>query len=267
MKDLKGLSAEEVERSRDEHGSNVLERAKQKSFIRKFFENLGDPIIKILLLALTIEVVFTLGNCNFFEVGGIIIAILISTTVSTVSEFGSEKAFMRMSEESSSSFSKVMRNGEMCEIPSSEIVVGDIVSVSAGEKIQADGCIVSGEISVDQSALNGESRDVIKRRGKPCANWELSAPSLVFHGSTVTSGTAFIEVGRVGKSTFYGGVARDVQVETRESPLRLRLAELAKQISRIGYLMAAFVALSYLFFALIVDNGFSSEKILRDITD
>ena len=66
MKDLKGLSAEEVERSRDEHGSNVLERAKQKSFIRKFFENLGDPIIKILLLALTIEVVFTLGNCNFF---------------------------------------------------------------------------------------------------------------------------------------------------------------------------------------------------------
>ena len=95
-KNLKGLSEKEVLISKEEFGSNTLEKEKTKGFFRKFAENLNDPIIKILICALVIEILFTFGKCNFFEVGGIVAAILIATTVSTASEFGSERAFKKM---------------------------------------------------------------------------------------------------------------------------------------------------------------------------
>ena len=82
----KGLTTEEAQKSKLIHGDNSLAKEKTKGFIKRFFENLGDPIIKILIIALIIEVVFTMGQCNLYEVFGIVIAILIATTVSTASE-------------------------------------------------------------------------------------------------------------------------------------------------------------------------------------
>ena len=97
--DIKGLTASEVVLSREKHGDNSLVKEKTKGFIRKFLENLSDPIIKVLLFAVFIEIAFTLGHCNWWETGGIIAAVIIATTVSTVSEYGSEKAFLKMQEE------------------------------------------------------------------------------------------------------------------------------------------------------------------------
>ncbi len=257
---IRGLTSAEVERSKEKYGDNRLKRIKGKSFFKRFFENLSDPIIRILLMALVLEVVVTLGNCNYFEIFGIVIAILISTTVSTVSEHRSEQAFEKLNDEQSILVS-VLRDNKIEKIDSSEVVVGDIVYLSSGDKICADGVIISGRIAVDQSALNGESIECKKMPGND-SGWDLSCENHVFRGSVITGGNGIMKVGRVGEATYYGMVAKDVQSETRESPLKLRLGKLAGQISRIGYIVALLVGICYLFSSIVMDNGYSWEKII-----
>ena len=264
---LMGLSEKEVLEARERYGSNELRRGKTKGFFKSFFENLGDPIIKVLLIALLVEVAFTLGNCNLIECGGILLAILIATTVSTASEYGSERAFERLEADSRDGRVRVLRDGALCEISVGEIVVGDIVYLYAGEKIQADGILLSGKITVDQSALNGESVEAAKSADARDGGWELSSERRVFRGSHITSGGGVMRVGRVGESTYYGMVARDVQTETRESPLKLRLSHLASQISRLGYIMALLVGATYLFNFFVADSGFSWQAILEKLSD
>jgi calcium-translocating P-type ATPase len=266
-KDIIGLSSEEVLRSREKNGDNSLVKEKSKGIIKRFFENLNDPVIKVLIFALVIEVIFTLGHTNYFEVFGILSAILIAATVSTVSEFGSERAFLKMQAESEDGRACVIREGVRCEVGISEIVVGDILCLSAGEKVHADGFVISGSIKVDQSALNGESREVTKAAVKNGAKLELSDGCAVFRGSLITGGEALMRVSRVGIKTYYGIVAKDVQAETRESPLKHRLSKFASQISKLGYVMAVIVALTYLFNTFVADNGFIMSKILASLKD
>ncbi|MBQ3015889.1 MAG: calcium-translocating P-type ATPase, PMCA-type [Clostridia bacterium] len=264
---IKGLTEQEVSLSREKNGDNSLVKEKTKGFIGKFFENLSDPIIRVLLIAVLIEVIFTFGACNWWEVGGIIVAVLIATTVSTVSEYGSEKAFLKMEAENSNLRAKVIRSGELCDINISDIVVGDIIYVSQGEIIPADGEIIYGRLSADQSALNGESREAAKFPGGKTIKGDFSSETDVFRGSVVTEGEGMIRVTRVGKETFYGMVAKDVQTETRESPLKHKLSHLAKQISRLGYFMAATVGFTYLFYAFVVENGYDRTAILASFKD
>ena len=260
-----GLSTKEVILSREKHGTNALKKEKSKSALRRFLENLNDPIIKVLVIALIVEVLFTFGNCNLFEVFGIIAAILIATTVSTVSELGSERAFKRMQGEGSSTV-KVKRDGGITEISAEELVVGDVMLLSAGERIHADAVLLTGELRVDQSALNGESHEAGKRAGGGFEN-KLSDEGGVFRGSVITAGSGTARVVRVGEGTFYGMVARDVQTETRESPLKVRLARFAKDISKLGYIMAFIVALTYLSNTFVSDNGFVWSRIISSFKD
>lgn len=263
---IKGLSAAEVERSLELYGSNRLEKQKSKGFFGKFIENLSDPIIRILIIALLIQVILTFGNCNYIEIGGIIAAILLSTTVSTASEYRSELAFEKLEADSNNSLVSALRNECIMRISASEIVVGDIIYLSTGEKIQADGRIISGKIIVDQSALNGESIECIKTIGND-EGWDLSSKSRVFRGSVITDGNAIMRVERVGGATYYGMVAKDVQTETRVSPLKLRLNKLATQISKIGYIVAAIVGIMFLFNSFVLDNNFEAEKIIGSLSD
>ncbi len=265
-KRYKGLSDAEVLASREKNGSNELKRLEIKGPFRRFLENLADPIIRILIIALALEVIFTFGNCNFIEIFGIIAAILVSTIVSTVSEYSSERAFKRIEEEARECRVRVVRGSEVLEISSNELVVGDIMLISAGERIEADCVMLEGRLAVDQSALNGENRDAEKSPGA-CAGWELSDRGRVFRGSTVVSGEGVARVMRVGDATYYGMVARDVQSETRESPLKLRLSKLASQISRLGYIVAVIVAFTYLFNIFVVDVGYKPELILAALSD
>lgn len=265
-KSAQGLCDIEVAASRSKHGSNRLEKQRGKSLARRFVENLCDPIIKILIAALALEVIFTLGRCNLVEVGGIIAAILIATVVSTLSEYGSERAFARIEQQSSRERSRVLRNGAVASIGTDDIVVGDIVLLSAGERIPADGDIIEGEVSVDQSALNGENIEVHKSPS-PSRSWELDESGRVFRGTVVTAGEGRIRIGRVGGETFYGMVATDVQDETRISPLKLRLSRLASQISKLGYIVALLVGVIYLFEAIVVDNSFDPACIWAMLSD
>ena len=263
---LKGLTDKEVIASREKHGSNSLKRIKGKGIVRRFFDNLSDPIIRILICALAIEVAFTLGNCNLIEVFGILAAILIATTVSTLSEYGSEKAFLKISSESASYKVKAVREGKTVEIDADEVVVGDIISLSRGDKVVADGSILTGEVFVDQSALNGENAEVRKRAGKS-NELSVSDDNSVFRGTLVVDGDALMSVKRVGVSTFYGRLAEDVQSETRESPLKIRLSKLAHQISIIGYVVAILVGITYLFNVFVVEEGFVGWRILAALSD
>jgi site-specific recombinase XerD len=156
----KGLTAQEVKLSLEKYGSNALNKEKTKSFLRRFFENLSDPIIRVLLIAVLIEIIFTFGRVNILETVGILAAVFIATMVSTVSEHGSERAFLSMQKDAKNTMTKVVRDGKLTKIPIDNIVVGDLIFVESGECIPCDGRITEGKISVDQSALNGESVEV-----------------------------------------------------------------------------------------------------------
>ena len=181
---FKGLTAEEVKRSAILHGNNVLQKEKTKGFFGKFIDNLSDPIIRILIIAVSIEFILTLGNTNYAEIIGIISAITISTLVSTVSEYKSEQAFIKMEKEMHENDVSVMRDGSLKKIDANELVVGDIVYISAGEKVQADGKLINGSICVDQSALNGESIETQKYTGDYTPD-DLHSPSAIFRGSLI----------------------------------------------------------------------------------
>lgn len=250
MKKEIGLTEEEVEKSRQISGTNELGNYKKNSFLHLVLQSLGDPIIRILLIALAIKTVFLMKNFDWYETLGIVLAIFMASFISSISEYGSDKAFAKLMEESSKIKCRVKRNEKKIEIPVGEVVVGDIVFLESGDKVPADGKIVEGMISVDESSLNGESKEAKKG---------LSSSTL--RGSVVVSGEALMEVQKVGSNTFYGKMAEELKMEQPTSPLKLRLAGLANLISKIGYVSAFIIFLSY-----VCLNGLTFSNILYALT-
>lgn len=251
-----GLTNKEVIEQRKKYGSNEITRQKQKSILKLFLESLGDPIIKILLIALGMKTVFLFHDFDWFETLGIVIAILIASLISTLSEYGSEEAFKRLQEESSKLKCKVKRENKITEIPIDEVVVKDLVLLQTGDKIPADGIIKEGSVLVDESSMNGEAKEVEKRLGEK-----------LYRGTVIYAEEAYMEVTEVGDKTFYGKMSKELQETGQESPLKIRLRELAKFISKIGYVSAVLVAISYLFTEIIIANSFNLDKILKTITN
>ncbi len=246
----------EAERSRREHGENVLPRVKRRSFIKKFIANLGDPVIRILLCALLVNLVLVFQNGNIIETVGIALSVFLATLISTLSEQGSERAFERLEAESRNESCRVRRrleNGKsrVISLPFSEVAAGDVVILSAGDRIPADGVLLSGKLKVDQSGLNGESKEAKKESGGGFSP-VLDSRSSVFSGCTVLSGEGEMRVERVGRESFLGSISREIQTDTRQSPLKVRLTKLARQISVIGYIAALLCAAAYLISALLI---------------
>ena len=251
-----GLSDNEVIESRKKYGTNEITQIKKNTFWHMLIESFADPIIKILLIALAIKVIVLFRHFDWYETIGIFIAIILATFISTISEYGSEKAFNRLQEEAIKGKAKVIRNRKIVEIPIGEIVVGDVVILNSGDKVPADGKLISGNLRVDESALNGESKEA-----KKVINNE------IYRGSVVYSGEAKMEVLLVGDNTIIGKISQELQEEIPESPLRLKLRGLAKTISKIGYIGAILASLSYLFANIVIANNFDSDLILATITD
>lgn len=252
-----GLSDNEVIESRNKYGKNVISGKKRDGFFKLLLSSFGDPIIRILLIALGIKVVFLFSSFDWYETIGIVIAILIASLISTVSEYGSEKAFLRLQEEASKLKCKVRRNGKDFLVNIDDIVVGDIVVLSTGDKIPADGIIVSGSLSVDESSINGETREAHKY----CDNDH----NFLFKGTVVYSGEGIMCVKKVGDNTFYGEIALELQDKQPDSPLKLRLRDLAQSISKLGYIGAVLVSFSYLFNVVVIDNGFVLSSIVSTL--
>lgn len=254
-----GLSDKEVIEKRKKYGDNGLSRKKQDTFFKMFVETLGDPIIKILLIALSIKIIFLFKDFDFYETIGIVLAIIIASFISTISEYGSEKAFERLQEESSKIRVRVIRNSKVVLVDVSDIVLDDIVLLSSGDKVPADGVILEGTISLDESSLNGEAKEVYKSSS--------STSNKVYRGTVVYNGEALIRVDAVGDKTFYGNLASEIQDKEPISPLKLRLTKLAKTISVFGYIFAGLVALGYLFSVVFIENNFDIDKIVATISN
>ena len=234
---MKGLTDKEVIDSRKKNGSNVITKVKKDSFFKMLISTLGDPIIKILLIALAIKTLFLFSNFDWYETVGIVIAIFLASFISTLSEYGSEKAFEKLEEDASKIKAKVKRGSVIKEVCIDDIVCGDLVILQAGDKICADGIILSGNILVNESNLNGEMKEKAK-----------VSKSKVYRSTVVYSGRALMKVLKVGDNTVYGKLAREVMEKGQDSPLKIRLTHLAKQISKIGYMGALLVSISYLFY-------------------
>lgn len=265
-----GLTDSQAEESRKKYGDNSMTEQASESFWDKLKGNLGDPMIKILIVALLINIVLSIlggvgvireGAPEWYEPIGIFIAIALATLVSTFSEYRNENAFQKLQEEASRIMCKVYRNGEIAEVAINDIVVGDAILLQSGDKVPADGIIIDGDIKVDQSVLNGESREA-KKVAVP-EGWTDTDESLnfdnehkIFRGSVVCSGNAVMEVTVVGDKSVYGKIASELQVEDdRETPLKLKLGKLADGISKFGYIGGIAIAIAMLVKTLFMGEG------------
>ncbi len=264
MKNYSGLTDKEVLESRKKYGTNEITNDNKNSFIKLLVESLGDPIIKILLIALFVKIVFLFSDFNWFETLGILIAIFLASLVSSVSEYGSEKAFNKLQEESQKLKCKVKRSGNVCEIYASEVVVNDIVVLESGDKIPADGYIVDGYVSVNESAINGESKEVHKEKS---IGGKITEKNKLYKGTIIYNGSALFKVSLVGENTYYGKIANELKEKTGDSPLKLRLRRLAKTISMFGYIGAFLAVISYLFSVIVINNNFALSSIIETISN
>ena len=254
-----GLTDEEVIINRKKYGSNIFSKKNQDTFFKLLLETFSDPIIKILLIALGIKTVFLIKDFDWYETVGIVLAIMVASLISSISEYGSMRAFNKLTEESSKINVRVKRNGLVKQVPINDIVVSDLVLLSTGDKVPADGIIISGNISVDESMINGETKEVYKEARGEDVN--------LYMGTVVYSGEGVMLVRSVGDNTFYGKMAGELQDDDTESPLKLRLSKLANGISKIGYICSLIVGLSYLFYMIVISNNFNIDLILNTIRD
>ena len=255
---LNGLSMQEVEQSRSKYGANVLTQIPPDPLWKKILEGFKDPMIMILCVALVVQVILVvMGKAEWYEPVGVFIAIMIANGVSSISESKQEgKASALKAEEEAKETAKVIREGKLSEIHVSDVVVGDIVFLQAGDKLPADGEIVEGEVKVDQAALNGETEEATK---KPVPEGEKASYDIkdllnehyAYRGTVVCGGEAHMEIKVVGDRTLFGELALEVQEDTRETPLQVKLGGLAQQISMFGYIGAICIILGILGKALL----------------
>jgi magnesium-transporting ATPase (P-type) len=267
FKDVSGLSDAQVTASRAKNGTNELPPPEVEGFWDKLKENFEDPIIRILLVALGITLVLAfLGYADWLEGLGIFVAVFLATFVSTYSEYKNETSFRLLQEQASKIENTVFRNGKPVKVPVGDIVVGDSVLLQAGDKIPADGTLIFGELMVNQATLNGEQdstrKSVAPKHYAAADKGDFLDQYLVFKGAVVDDGEAVLLVESVGKATFYGQLYEELtDNETRESPLQVKLNDLADGVARFGYTGATAIAISFLFKQFVIDNKYSFDAI------
>ena len=167
-------------------------------------------------------------------------AIILATFVSTYSEYSNESAFQKLQEEASLISCKVWRNGVPQEVHIDDIVVADAIILQAGDKIPVDGILLEGEIKVDQATLNGESEEAFKQMAPVDFVWGSGNINFLdinklFRGSVVVEGQGIMQAIAIGDNSVYGKLTQELKDDDRDSPLKVKLTELAGQISKVGY--------------------------------
>lgn len=242
-----GLSTVEAEKSLAEHGNNKLSVKESQSLLSMFIDSFKDKWIIILLLALFIKIAFIfigmifpqLGEQEWYDAVSILAAILISTGFATISSYKNEQKFNTLQAEASKTKAKVYRDGNLIEIMVDDIVKGDAIMLQAGDKIPADGYLITGSMKVNQAALNGESEESEKvtteAGSKDFTSSNTYDKHSLFRGSVVTSGEGVMIAEIIGDNTMLGGIAQDIQEDSKESPSKEKLGKLADQIGVLGY--------------------------------
>ena len=247
----KGLKPEQVEKSRSTYGTNSFVRQSHESLAKRIWDASTEPMLVMLIfaaiitLAVNITRYFTGGEYNFLECVGIFAAIALSVVITIITEGKSAKAFEALNKINEDTLIKVIRNGEPQLITQKEIVVGDIIMIETGDKIVADGRLFSSnDLSVDESALTGESLPVKKDAEFVC---QKSTPvaeraNMLYSGCFVSAGNGQMLVTGVGNDTEFGQIAQELSsIEKTTTPLQEKLDKLGKQITVLGASAAAIV--------------------------
>lgn len=272
MKFYHGLTSQEVLCSREKHGTNQLTQYEGESFWDKLKGNLNDPIIKILIVALAINVTFYFfGKSEWYESLGIAIAVVLATLISTISEYSNENSFQKLQEEASKIKIKVFRDGLAQELLIDDIVKGDYILLQPGDKVPVDGYLLDGGIRVDQATLNGESEEALKIKSNIHRDFgedDFSDKEKAYRGSVVTSGEAILIASRIGDNTAFGKIASELSTDSEiDSPLKVKLSGLADKIAMFGYIGGSLIALSYFFKTAVIDNDFNTTLILQYLSN
>jgi Ca2+-transporting ATPase len=228
-----GLKNSQIAEFRQKFGINAMTPPVREPLWKQYLEKFNDPIIKILLLAVTISLgVSLIQGSGFLDTIGIIIAILLSTGISFFNEYRSSKEFDVLNAHRDDMAIKVIRDGHAVSVPSRDIVVGDLILLEAGDAIPSDGWIRSADdIFVDDSAFTGESEPVRKDVGER-----------VLKGTFVTAGKGQMIAAAVGDSAQMGVIASSLGIDhATQTPLEHKLEDLAGIISKFGYAMAVLI--------------------------
>ena len=261
---FQGLSELEVTASREKHGSNVIPDSKPTTFLEAFLETFGDPMIKILLaIAVLMIGMWVFGYADIYEPVGTIVAVLIVAFVSAKTSVASDTKYRQLKESTKKDQCKVYRNGMVTVINVDDVVVGDLVLLQSGDKVPADGILIDGELKVDNSALNGEAEECPKTAAteKITMADEITGDTFVdahslFRGVVIFDGEGVLEVQKVGLATMMGKMAEEMQGDEPDSPLKVKLAQLANMISKFGYIGAVIIAVMYYAFFILNGGGF-----------
>lgn len=242
-----GLTDKEVLESRAKHGDNILTPPKRESLWKLFLEKFQDPIIRVLLVAAAVSFGISLTNGHYAETIGLFFAIILATVVGFWFEVDANKKFDLLNQVNDDNAVKVMRHGNIIEIPKKDIVVGDIVLLDTGEEIPADGILLEAtSMQVNESALTGELMVDKMLNPEESEHDTTYAVNEVKRGTTVIAGHGVMQVKLVGDSTEYGKVAKESTATVEEkTPLTKQLDKLASLIGKIGFGLAAmtFIAL------------------------
>ncbi len=249
----RGLDEDQILASREKYGANTFVRQSRESMLRRIWDASTEPMLLLLIfaaiitLAVNITRYFTGGEYNFLECAGIFAAIFLSVVITIVTEGKSAKAFEALSKINEDTLIKVMRGGDPQLIAQKDIVIGDILLIETGDKIVADGRLISGhDLSADESALTGESLPVKKdaeficRENTPVAE----RACMLYSGCFVSGGTGTMLVTGVGNDTEFGQIAQELSsIEKTTTPLQEKLDRLGKGITVLGASAAAIVFL------------------------
>ena len=237
---LHGLSDQQVQKSRETHGWNLLTPPKRPSMWKLYLEKFNDPVIRILLVAALFSFVISMIEGEYAETIGIFFAIFLATGIGFYFEYDANKKFDLLNAVGEETPVTVRRNGKIQEIPRKEVVVGDIVILNTGEEVPADGTLLEAiSLQINESTLTGELM-VNKTTDESSFDDEATYPSNeVMRGTTVTDGHGVMRVNKVGDATEIGKVATQAtEASGEETPLNIQLSKLAKFIEKVGFTIA-----------------------------
>ncbi|OYP50303.1 ATPase P, partial [Lachnotalea glycerini] len=262
-------------------GSNTIPDSEPTTFWEEFKETFSDPMIKILLaIAALMIVMFFFGYAEIYEPVGTIVAVLVVAFVSAKTGVASDTKYRELKDSTKKDQCKVYRNGDVVVNDVDDVVVGDKILLQSGDKIPADGVLVLGELSIDNSALNGEAEECKKEAVEEDFQLteEITGDTFVdkqslFRGAVVFDGEGILDVRKVGLKTMMGKMAEEMQEDEPDSPLKVKLSKLAGQISTFGYIGAIVIAVLYFGYFVISAGGFSAyfsigaSEVIKDIVD
>ena len=243
---FKGLDSKEVEKSREEFGSNTLTPPKRERWYHLLLEKFKDPIIKLLIVAATLSLITGYFNGSMVESIGIVIAILLATFIAFINEYRAGKEFDILNKVNDNTPVKVCREGAVETIPKSQVVKGDIVIVEQGDEVPADGTLLhSMDLKADESQLNGESKPSSKSHIKVEEYSGAYSPNMLYRGTTISQGEGVMLVTAVGDTTEIGRTARQAaSITGNKTPLDRELGRLGSLIGKVGIAIAVLLFIS-----------------------